>query len=134
MSKLVKITGKVDAKALVTKNGYPEVGQFVDQKSLQKFYKQLDTDSLKEWVELEGITYKECTDSEQINRMRIAMAILYKHFPKDAPIKKESPYKAYSTEKLLEMAVEAEVAFEVCDDERILRMRAIMALRAAKAI
>lgn len=129
-----KINGKVDAKAIVAKEGYPEVGTFVDEKSIQKFYKQLDTDTLVEWVELEGLEYKKCLESEQINRMRLCMAILYKHFPKDSKPKQESPYKKYSTEQLLEMAVSADIAFEVCDDERILRMRAIMALRAAKAI
>lgn len=133
--KIAKITGKVDAKASVEKNGYPEVGSFVAAKDLQKFYKQLDTEVLEDWASIEGIEFKACPDSPQIHRMRVAMAILYFHFPKDAPKgKQESPYKKYTTEQLLEMAVEKEVVFEICDDERILRMRAIMALRTAKAI
>jgi hypothetical protein len=135
MSKSKVISGKVDAKAWVEKNnGYPEVGSFIDQKSLQKFYKQLDTAALEDWASVEGLEYKECKDSEPIHRMRVAMAILYKHFPKDTKSKPESPYKKYTTEQLAQMAVDNGVAIEVTDDDRILRMRLIMALRVAGII
>jgi hypothetical protein len=132
--KVSQIVGKVDAVAHVAKNGYPEVGQFIDEKSLQKFYKQLDTKSLEDWAALEGLTYKACPDSEPIHRMRVAMAILYKHFPKDTTSKPESPYKKYTLEQLVSLAVEHEVPVEPTDDDRILRMRTIMALRAHKVI
>jgi hypothetical protein len=91
--KVTVIKGKVDAQAWVTKNnGYPEVGSFAEQKDLQKFYKQLDMEQLQEWIDAEGLEYKPC-DNEMILRMRMAMAILYKHFPKETPAKKDSPYK-----------------------------------------
>jgi hypothetical protein len=130
----VTIQGKVDAVAYVKANGYPEVGQFADEKSLQKFYKQLSQEQLDAWVELEGLTYKPCTEQPAIHWMRACMAILRTHFPVEHKAKKESPYKQYTTEALVAMAVEHDVAFEVCEDDRILRMRAIMALRANKVI
>ena len=113
---------------------YPEVGEFADTKSLQKFYKQLDIASIETWVELEGLTFKACPEQPSIHRMRACMAILYLHFPKETKPKQESPYKKYSTEQLVEMAIEHEVAFEPSEDDRIMRMRAIMALRANKVI
>ena len=128
------IQGKVDAVAYIKANGYPEVGQFTDEKSVQKFYKQLSQEQLDEWVALEGLEYKPCTEQPSIHRMRACMAILYKHFPRETSPKKESPYKQFTTEQLVSMALEHEIAFEACDDERILRMRAIMALRANKII
>ena len=58
------------------------------------------------------------------------MAILYKNFPKaPAKAKKESVYKKYSLEDLLDMVVEHEVEMEPTDDLKIMRMRAIMALK-----
>jgi len=138
MSKSVakgKITGKVDAVKHVEKLGFPEVGQFVEQKDLQKFYKQLSIESLKEWVELEGLSYKPCEDSEMIDRMRVCMAILYHHFPKEPSVsKKKSKYADYTLEQLISMAIENDVAVETTEDERIMRMRTIMALRAAKLV
>lgn len=141
MSKIKKVTktsvlaGKVDAVAYVTKNGYPEVGQFEDQKTLQKFYKQLDMESLEEWASIEGLEYKACLDSEPIHRMRLCMAILYKHFPKvSTSTKKKSKYADYTLEQLVGLAVDHDVAVEPTDDERILRMRVIMSLRASKII
>ena len=129
------ISGKVDAAAwMKTNGGYPEVGTFVDDKSLKKFYKQLSTEDLEQWCELEGLTFKACPEQPPIHRMRAAMALLYKHFPKETAPKKESPYKKYSTEDLVQMAIDNEVAFEMSEDDRILRMRAIMALRANKVI
>jgi len=133
--KVVLLTAKVDAVKHVKENGYPEVGMFEDKKSLQKFYKQLDTTTLIDWCCLEGLVYNECTDSEPIQRMRICMAILYKHFPKSpGTTKKKSKYADYTTEALIALAVDNEVVFEITDDMRILRMRAIMALRASKVI
>lgn len=46
----VSITGKVDAYAWIKANGgYPEVGTFTDEKSIQKFYKQLTTEEIEDW-------------------------------------------------------------------------------------
>ena len=130
----VMVEGKVDAQAYVKANGYPEVGSVADEKSLQKFYKQLDTAQVEEWVALEGLTFKPCEEQPAIHRMRACMAILRKHFPVEVKAKKESPYKKYTTEDLVQMALDNSVAFEPAEDERILRMRAIMALRANKVI
>lgn len=114
---------------------FPERGTFADAKALQKHYKKLSDAELLEWVQLEGLEFKPCTDSEPINRMRMAMAVLYYHFPKEQTGKKKtSKYKDYSLEQLVQMAVDNDVIFEPHDDERILRMRAIMALRAHKVI
>lgn len=129
------IAGKVNAVEWIkANNGYPEVGQFADEKSLQKFYKQLDQAQIDDWCALENLTFKACPEQPPIHRMRACMAILYSHFPKVSTPKAESPYKKYSTEDLVQMAIDNELAFEVCDDERILRMRAIMTLRANKVI
>jgi hypothetical protein len=131
MSK-VKVNKDYVAK-FVAENGYPEVGHFTEQKDLQKFYKHLDDAQLLDWIELEGLTFNP-SDSEPINRMRMAMTILYKHFPKKEATKKKSKYADYTNEVLMQLAMDNDVLFEVCDDERILRMRAIMALRVAKVI
>lgn len=126
---------KVDVQAVVEEQGYPEVGHFTDKKDLQKFYKALDTEQLEEWVELEGLDDQvKATDSAPIYRMRLCMAILYLHFPK-APAKKKSKRKyELETEQYVQMAIDNDVIFETADDERILRMRAIMALRAHNII
>ena len=129
-----QLNKKVDAVAYVEANGYPEVGMFKDKKDLQKFYKQLDTATLEDWASIEGLEYKPCENSEPIHRMRVAMAILYLHFPKQSSTKKESPYKQYSTEQLIEMAIDNSVEVEPTEDMRIMRMRTIMALRDAKVI
>lgn len=109
---------------------YPEVGHFTEKKDLQKFYKALTDTQLAEWIELEGLEYTP-NESQPINRMRMAMAILYSHFPKTSAPKKQSKYAQYSLEDLMDMAIKNDVVFETTDDERILRMRAIMALRVA---
>lgn len=129
------LEGKIDAVVYVEKNGFPEVGQFADKKDLQKFYKQLDTSIIEEWVAVEGLEFTPAPDSEPIHRMRVAMAILYKHFPKEpAKSKSKSKYADYTLDQLVELAVENDVPVEPTDDDRILRMRVIMALRAHKVI
>jgi hypothetical protein len=135
VNKVEVIKGKVDAiKWVAEHNGYPEVGQFEEQKGLQKFYKQLPTETLEDWAKVEGVEYKACTESAPIHRMRVAMAILQVHFPKTTAAKKESPYAKYTIEDLVSMAIENDVAVEPTEDMRILRMRTIMALKAAKVI
>lgn len=124
---------KAFVEAFVVEHGYPEVGHFTEKSDLQKFYKHLSDVQLQEWVELEGLEFTP-SDSAPINRMRMAMAILYKNFPKAPSAKKESKYAKYSLEDLMNMALASDVVFEDTDDERILRMRAIMALRAAKVL
>ena len=133
MSKKVNM-GKVDAVEFVAKNGYPKVGTFAEKKELQKFCKKLDTATLEDWATKEGATFTPCADNEAIHRMRVAMAILYLHFPKETKSKPESPYKQYTTEQLVDMALEHDVAVETTDDMRILRMRLIMGLRANKVL
>lgn len=129
------ITTKTDAIDFVAKYGYPETGTISEQKILQKFYKQLETETLEDWASIEGLEFKPCVDQPMIHRMRVAMAILYKHFPKEAPKgKKESKYAKYSLEDLVNMAVENDVAVEPTEDNRIMRMRVIMALRASKVV
>ena len=131
MAKAVKVNKDYVAK-FVEENGFPEVGHFGEdgKKDLQKFYKHLSVEQLQEWIDLEGLEYT-AVESEQITRMRMCMAILYKHYPKAPAKKKESKYAKYSTDDLMQMAMDKEVAFEVTEDDRIMRMRAIMALRAA---
>lgn len=133
-TKSTVIEGKVDAVEYVGKNGFPKVGSFADKKTLQKFYKQLDTEILEAWAESEKAEYKPYPENEAIHRMRVAMAILYIHFPKETKAKPESPYKKYTTEQLVDMALKHDVAIETTDDMRILRMRLIMGLRANKVI
>lgn len=117
-------------KYLKDNNGYPELGTFAEKEQLQKFYKHLSNEQLAEWVATEGLEFIP-NESEPINRMRMAMAVLYLHFPKAPSTKKKSKYADYSLEDLMTMAVDKNVIFEMTDDDRILRMRAIMALRVA---
>lgn len=124
---------KAFVEKFMKENGFPEVGHFTEKSDLQKFYKHLSDEQLAEWIELEGLEYTP-NESAPINRMRMAMAVLYKHFPKAPSKKKESKYAKYSLEDLVQLALDNDVPFEDTDDERILRMRAIMALRAAKVI
>lgn len=113
---------------------YPEKGTVADEKALKKAIKALTDEQLAEWATLEGLTWKP-NDHAAINRMRIAMAIKELHFPTEKVSKaKKSPYAVYETEQLVQMALDNEVLFEPTDDQRILRMRAIMALRAHKVI
>ena len=121
---------KVYVEKYLVDNGYPEVGTFTDKKDLQKFYKHVPTEQLVDWVGVEGIEVTP-TDSEPIYRMRLCMAILYLNFPKAPSTKKKAKYADYTLEDLMTMATEKDVIFEVTNDERILRMRAIMALRVA---
>ncbi|MMZ43569.1 hypothetical protein D1872_51260 [compost metagenome] len=122
-------------KNTVVEVQYPEKGTFADVKELQKYIKPLTDEQIAEWVGLEGLEVKDY-GSAPINRMRQIMAIKELHFPseKKPSAKKESPYKKYSTEQLVEMAIDNNALFEPTEDTRILRMRAIMALRAAKVI
>lgn len=129
MTKKVRIN-KEYVQKFVQEQGYPEVGHFAVKEDLQKFYKHLTDEQLQEWVELEGLEYKP-SDSQPINRMRMAMAVLYKHFPKAPAKKKTSKYSKYSLEDLIQLALEHSVPVEPTEDERIMRMRTIMALRAA---
>ena len=110
---------------------YPEVGDYEDSADLKKFYKKLSVEQLEEWVELEGLEVIS-TDSQPIYRMRLCMAILYKHFPKAESKPKSKRKYTQSTEELVQMAIDHDV--EIKDDkgnEQILRMYAIMALRNA---
>ena len=113
---------------------YPEKGTFTEQKALKKHIKGLSDAQLTEWAELEGLAWKPCED-KMINRMRIAMAINELHFPSPAKQPKpKSKYADYTTEQLIGMAAEHSVPVEVTDDMKIMRMRTIMALRAAGKI
>ena len=110
---------------------YPEVGDYDDSADLKKFYKKLSIEQLQEWVDLEGLEVV-ATDSQPIYRMRLCMAILYKHFPKAESKPKSKRKYTQSTEELVQMAIDHDV--EIKDDkgnEQILRMYAIMALRNA---
>ena len=124
---------KAFVEKFVAETGYPEVGYFKEKSDLQKFYKHCTDEQLAEWIELEGLEYVP-NDSAPINRMRMCMAILYKHYPKAPSTKKQSKYAQYSLEDLMQLSLDNDVAFEHTEDERILRMRAIMALRVAKVI
>lgn len=132
MTKKLNITKAFVAKYM-EEHGYPAVGTFSDKKDLQKFYKHLSDEQLVEWMGKEGLEHTP-SDSAPINRMRMAMAILYKHYPKAPSTKKKSKYADYSLEDLMELAMKNDVVFEPTDDDRIMRMRAIMALRAHNII
>ena len=128
-------TGKGKRTTTIKFTGeFPEVGAFAEKKQLQKFYKQLTDEQLDDWLELEGLTYNK-SDNEPINRMRKCMAILALHFPSEnkGSGKKKSKYADYSTEQLLEMALENDVEVKETkgNDERILRMYTIVALKKA---
>jgi len=132
MAKKVTIN-KAYVEAYVAEHGYPEAEVFADKKDLQKFYKHLSDEQLADWIELEGLEYTP-NDSQPINRMRMAMAVLYSRFPKAPSAKKQSKYAQYSNEDLMNLAIKHSIEFEMTDDDRILRMRAIMALRVAGII
>lgn len=110
---------------------FPEVGDYEDPSDLKKFYKKLSVKQLQEWVGIEGLEVKP-TDSQPIYRMRLCMAILYKHFPKAESKPKSKRKYTQTTEELVQMAIDHEV--DIKDDkgnEQILRMYTIMALRNA---
>jgi len=109
---------------------YPEKGTFAEQKDLKKHIKGLTDEQLQEWTGLEGLEFKP-SEHASINRMRMAMAINELHFPSEPKAKKaDSPYKKYTTEQLIEMAVDNNIPVEPTDDMKIMRMRTIMMLRA----
>ena len=108
---------------------YPAVGSFSEHKALKKAIKKLSDVQLIEWATLSGLTWKP-SEHEAINRMRVAMAINELHFPKERKASK-SKYSGYTTEQLVAMASEANVEYKPTEDTKILRMRAIMALREA---
>jgi hypothetical protein len=116
---------------------YPEVGYFKDEKAMKKFYKPLTNAQITEWAELEGVEWKP-NEHESINRMRQVMALKAKHFPHLAPkhsAKTKSKYSQYTTEQLVQMALDGEIDVEErSGDMRILRMKTIMALRNAGII
>lgn len=122
------------AKKTVEVPTFPEVGFFADLAAFKKHVKGLTDEQVSEWVGLNNLTVKDY-ESAPINRMRRIMAIKELHFPTpEKPAKTKSPYSKYETEELVQMAVDNEVLFEVCEDPKILRMRAIMALRAHHVI
>lgn len=133
-----KVDTKKAKKAIPEPNGddteYPEVGAFDDVKAFKKYLKKLTNDQLTEWCELEGATWN-FNEHESINRMRMAMAIKAKHFPDTAPkggTKSKSKYSDYTTEELLEIAINHSVDVkDAKGDARILRMYTIVALRDA---
>lgn len=116
---------------------FPEVGDFEDVNSMKKYIKGLTTEQLQAWCELEGAEWV-ANEHPSINRMRMAVAIKSVHFPETAPkkgTKKKSKYAEYTTEELVQMALDNDV--HVRDDkgnERILRMYTIVALREAGLI
>lgn len=107
--------------------------KWADESALKKYYKKLDTSEVIKWVEELGCTFKESTD-QSIHRMRACMAVLYHFFPKEVKAKKQSKYSEYTLEQLVTLAADRNIPVEVCEDERILRMRTIMALRAHQVI
>lgn len=115
---------------------YPDSFESVD--AIKKFISRLSTDQLIEWAELEGVLDNaKPNDNASIYRMRVAVAVREKFFPsqRSSSPKKKSKYADYSTEQLLEMALENDI--EVKDakgDQRILRMYLIMALRNAEVL
>ena len=129
MAKKIQVN-KAFVEKYLEATGYPIQGAFTAKEELQKFYKFCTDEQLAEWCEQYELTYTP-NDSAPINRMRMCMAILYSHFPKAPSAKKKSKYSEYTLEDLMSLALEKDVVFEATDDDRIMRMRAIMALRAA---
>jgi hypothetical protein len=108
---------------------FPEVGFFADEKAFKKHIKDTSDADIKAWVDSLGIEVKDY-NSAPINRMRQIMAIKELHFPSPPrAAKKQSPYAKWTTEELVQMAVDASLIFETTDDPKIMRMRTIMALR-----
>lgn len=121
------------AKKTATVKAVSHASKWADESALKKYYKKMSTDEVIKWVEELGTSFKESTDPS-IHRMRACMAVLYHFFPREVKAKKSSKYADYSLEQLVSLAAENNVPVEVCDDERILRMRTIMALRAHQII
>ena len=133
MAKKVQVNKAFVEKYLAAGKGYPKKGELAEKKDLQNFYKHLSDEQLAEWVAQEGLEYTP-NESAPINRMRMAMAVLYHNFPKAPSTKKQSKYAQYTLEDLLKLAMDNDIVFEPTDDDRIMRMRAIMALRAHEII
>lgn len=129
--------GQVFVDDYLVTEGYPAVGVFAPnddgKKALKKFYSYVPDEFLDLWVETAQLTYKPC-ENAQIARMRKCMAIMELHYPsapKAGGASGKGKYSDLATEWLVAQAVEHNVPVEVCEDDRILRMRVIMALRAA---
>lgn len=134
-------TPKVKQDLADTVVHYPEVGAYQEEglDALKKFISRLSTEQLVEWAGIEGTLDKvKEIDNPSIYRMRVAMSITGLHFPKQSGSSKpksKSPYAKYTTEELMEMALDNDV--EVRDgkgDMRIQRMYCIVALRNAGVI
>lgn len=118
---------------------YPEVGHFKDEKAFKKYIKAMkNNEHVFEWCSLEGVEWKRCPEQPPIDRMRAIMALKAKHFPHTAPkasTKSKSAYAQYETEDLVQMALDNDIYVTGDNgDTRILRMKTIMALRAAGII
>lgn len=120
-----------NTKKVQMKHGHPF--EWESDKALKKYYKALDIEEIVEWGKALGTEFK-ATDDPMIFRMRACMAVLYYFFPKETKPKKKSKYADYTLEDLVSMAANNNVPVEPCEDERILRMRCIMMLRAHKVI
>lgn len=125
---MAKNTGKAKVKM---EHGHPAVWE--SDKALKKYYKALDIEEIVEWSTALGETFK-ATDDPMIFRMRACMSVLYHFFPKQTKPKQKSKYADYTLEDLVSLAATNNVPVEPCEDERILRMRCIMMLRAHKVI
>lgn len=118
-------------KSVKGASGHPT--EFAGQDVLKKYYKKLSTQEVEAWVSTLGASFNPSVDPS-IHRMRACMAVLYHFFPKEVKAKKSSKYSSYTLEELVILAADNNVPVEITEDERILRMRTIMALRAHKVI
>lgn len=108
---------------------YPTVGS-VDIKGLKKICKAMSDEEIQAWVSHAKLSVKDYGDVA-INRMRQIMAIKGIYFPETvAKPKEKSKYADHTLEQLVAMASDGNVPVEITENERILRMRVIMALRA----
>lgn len=134
-------TGKKGKSGVVKRDAegnveYPEKGHFKEEKDMKKYIKALTDEELVEWCELEGATYKADAGNASITRMRAAMAIKAIHGYGNASatgVKKgKGKYADFSTEALVQLALDNDIVIEGDgNDDRILRMKTIMALRSA---
>lgn len=99
--------------------------------AFKKELRNLTTTQLIDVVKEIGGNVWETLKDDTIRRMRLVMELKGYYYPQYKVVaKQKSPWTAVTTDKLLETAKAKGAVYKDCADEKILRMRVIVALKA----
>lgn len=129
---------KVD-KRFTRKLGTPEqikeVEDNIKSLSLEQFttsVRHFTVDALATLAEDAGIDTQDGIANEPIRRMRLLMGLKAFYYPNEkTPVKAASEWKKIALEDLVALAADKKVEYKGSDDDKIQRMRVIVALKAA---